>query len=201
MGKAYEIGLDVERKRLTPHERRRSCRRRLRRWDPNAAHARTSRVTRTYMGWLCRNDLSDACRAIAEAARQELEVGKLVVNCLGELDSAFIMEAKGFLEMREHAPAARDGKGHAAKFAEQLVPLLGCDAATTTEQIEELMDAFQAMRRELDGPPNCINQPAEDSFEGRPARIAFEHFLDGGRFLARIGVGGVKRPKDVIQGT
>jgi hypothetical protein len=88
------------------------------------------------MGWLRENDLSDACRALTEAARQELEVGKLVVNGLRELDSAFIVEAKGFLEMGEHARASRDCKRHAAKFAEQLIPFFGCDAAPSAEQIE-----------------------------------------------------------------
>jgi hypothetical protein len=43
------------------------------------------------MGGFCGNDLSDACGAFAEAVGQELEVGKLVVDGLCELDPALVL--------------------------------------------------------------------------------------------------------------
>jgi hypothetical protein len=58
---------------------------------------------------------------------------------------AFVVCAKGLLETGKYVHASRDRKGHAAKFTKQLVPLLDGDAAA--EQIEQLLDTFQAVRR------------------------------------------------------
>jgi hypothetical protein len=143
------------------------------------------------MGGFGRNDLSNAGWALAEAAGQGLHVGELVVNGLRKLDATLLVEAKGFLEMGEHSLAARDCKGHAAKLAEQLVPLLGCDTASSAEKVEQLVDTRQPMRGEFNRTANCVNQPTEDSFERRPACIAFEHLLDRSRLLARDRVGGI----------
>jgi hypothetical protein len=82
------------------------------------------------------NDFRNAGRASAEAACQVFEVGELVVNGGGELDAALVVEAKSFLELGEHANAARDGESHAAEFTEELVPLLRGNSAATAEEIE-----------------------------------------------------------------
>jgi hypothetical protein len=63
------------------------------------------------------NDLGDAGRAFSEAAGEKLEVGQLVVNGFREFHAAFVLQAEGLLEVGEHARPARDGEGHAAKFA------------------------------------------------------------------------------------
>jgi hypothetical protein len=62
----------------------------------------------------------------------------------------------------------------------------------TTEEIEPLLDTFEATRGQFNSATNGVNQQAEDSFERRPARITFEHFLDRGWLLARDGIGGAK---------
>jgi hypothetical protein len=81
-----------------------------------------SGVASTDMSWFGWDNLSDACGTLAEAFGQELEVGELVVNGFGDLDAAFFVETKGFLEMGEHAHAARDGESDAAKFAGSWYP-------------------------------------------------------------------------------
>jgi hypothetical protein len=62
--------------------------------------------------------------------------------------------------MGEHAHAARYCESHAAKFTQELVILLSGNAAATTEQIEEFLYTVEAVRREFNGSPNCVNQPA-----------------------------------------
>jgi hypothetical protein len=71
----------------------------------------------------------------------------------------------------------------------------------TTEEIEQCVDTFEVMRRQLDSAANGVNQPAEDSLERRPAHISFEYFLDGGWLLSSARIGGVEGSKDVVEGT
>jgi hypothetical protein len=82
------------------------------------------------------NDLGDAGGAVTEAAGEELKVGKLVVHRLRKFHSAVVVEAESLLQMGKHARTARDGKGHAAKFAQQLVPLLEGNSAASFEEVK-----------------------------------------------------------------
>jgi hypothetical protein len=133
-----------------------------------------------------------------------MRVGSSLKQCVKNLKSA---RWSRLLSLRRRASwrwenipiPPRNGQGP-AQFAEQLVALLGGDALAAPEQIEKLMDAGQDMGRLFDGPAIGVNQPAKDYFEGRPASIVFEHFLDKSGFLARGLVGGIERPKDVIEG-
>ena len=99
------------------------------------------------MGGFGGNDLSNACGTIAKAACQELEVGELVMNCLGELDAALVVETKGFLEVGEHARSSWDGESHTAEFPQELVPFFGGNTAAAAEEIEQLMDAVESVWR------------------------------------------------------
>jgi hypothetical protein len=117
------------------------------------------------MCWFGGNDLRDARGTMCQAVGQELEVGELVVNGSGEFDSALLVEAKGFLEMGEHARSDRDGESHTSEFTEELVPLFGGDAAASLEEIEQLLDAQQTVGRKFNGAANGINEPAEDCFK------------------------------------
>lgn len=78
-------------------------------------------------------------------------------------DTAIVAETKGFLKLGEHARASRYGKGHAAKFTEQFVELLGGDTAAIAEQVEQFLDSVEAVRRELnsstDGVSNVFRVP------------------------------------------
>jgi hypothetical protein len=80
------------------------------------------------------------------------------------------------------------------------VPLLDSDASAALEQVEQLLDACDAVRWQLDGALKGVNHPTQDCLEGCPAGIAFQHLFDGCGLLARAGVGGVEWPEDVIQG-
>jgi hypothetical protein len=129
---------------------------------PDASHAGKSGITCADMSGFRGNDLGDSGWTLAEAASERLEVGELVVNSLRKLDSALVVHPKCFLEMGEHAGASRDSKGHAAKFTQELVPLLHSDAAASLEQVEQRLDTFHSVRRQLDRASDGVNQPSED---------------------------------------
>ena len=63
--------------------------------------------------------------------------------------------------------------------------------------MEELGDLDFAVRRELDGLTNGIQQPTQDHFASRPAAVPFEEFLEG-YCLVSLMLGDVGLCKDAI---
>lgn len=55
------------------------------------------------------------------------------------------------------------------------------------------------MRREFDGHPDGINEPAEDDVASSPVAVTFQELFDGGGFLPFWWIGRRQRAKDFVQ--
>jgi hypothetical protein len=114
----------------------------------------------------------------------------------GEADLPLCLVPQGFLEEAEEASQARDGKNHAMKFANNLLPLHGGNAGFTAWQlVKDCHEAEEASRESLG---NRVNHPAQHGSGGLPGAIASEEFLDGDGLLVGAGVAGAKRAEDSI---
>ena len=93
--------------------------------------------------------------------------------------------------MGEHATSARDGEDHAAQFAQKAVPHFDRDSRAAPHFGKEFEQAKLAVRGQLNGLANGIDEPAEDNFKGAPTGVALEKFLQGDDFATAVGVGRV----------
>ena len=81
--------------------------------------------------------------------------------------------------MGEHAASARDGEDHAAQFPQKAVPHFDRDSRTASHFGKDFEQAKLAVRGQLNGLANGIDEPAEDNFQGAPTGVALEKFLQG----------------------
>lgn len=129
-----------------------------------------------------------------------LKVVQLVPHGSGDADAVLVSMAQTFLQEAEEAPAARDADGHAAKFSQGFVPKLGGDFVLASELVKDLLESEDAMRGELQGFVDSVNEPAKDDFAGAEVGITFEQLFDGGDMVPVGRVVRVDGPEDSING-
>jgi hypothetical protein len=90
-----------------------------------------------------------------------------------EPDAILVAAPWGILEHRKKAGGARNGQGHGAEFAKQLLPLgKGHAFAGRAKCIKERIETGEPMGRELEGFRDSVNGPAQQKFAMRPGGIA-----------------------------
>ena len=84
--------------------------------------------------------------------------------------------------------AAGDPQDHTAKFTEELVPGLGTDSSGSQGGGKDVAQAGMAMRGQLDGALQGVDEPPQHNFSGGPAGIALVEFGPGDGFSPAGGV-------------
>jgi hypothetical protein len=97
--------------------------------------------------------------------------------------------AEGLLHEAKEATEARNGSGHAAKLAEDLLPFFRGDALLVAgEGRKNVLEARQASWRELDGTCRRIHEPSEHDFSSGPSGVPFGEFFRGDGLLPCNGI-------------
>ncbi len=90
---------------------------------PHTPHARLRGVHRTVISGRSRNHLGKVGGAVCDVSHKPQKIFQLITNDLCDFDSLG-SRSQGMLEEGEAPTAAWDGKRHAVKFTQQLMPLL-----------------------------------------------------------------------------
>ena len=91
---------------------------------------------------------------------------------------------QGKLQGAEEASGAGDSDRDEPEFPQDLLPPFVADAPLPPQLFEDLGQSELAVRRELQGLPECINDPSQDDLAGGPAAVPLEQFLEGYGLLA-----------------
>ena len=84
--------------------------------------------------------------------------------------------------------AAGDPQHHTAKLTEELVPGLGTDSSGSQGGGKDVAQAGMAMRGQLDGALQGVDEPPQHNFSGGPAGIALVEFGQGDGFTPDGGI-------------
>ena len=84
--------------------------------------------------------------------------------------------------------AAGDPQNHTAKLTEELVPGLGTDSSGSQGGGKDVAQAGMAMRGQLDGALQGVDEPPQHNFAGGPAGIALVEFGQGDGFTPDGGI-------------
>ena len=170
--------------------------------DPTHAHPRRIACPKG-MGRVSRDELGNAGGAGGYTVGQPLPVLEGLVDGRGELQAVGrgVPVSECVLEGAEKPTAARQGKGHGAQFAKELVPRLDGNTALGREDgKEDVVEALHAVGGQRDGGCNGVDVPAQDSLASGPGGIPFEHLLEGGRLLAMGVVPRLEGPEHIVEG-
>ena len=144
----------------------------------------------------------EASRAGGEVPGKAAEVGERVMDGRREAHTRAVQffVAESFLEEGEEASGAWDSQGHGAEFSQNLVPVLGGEVSGGGRDSQDGVEAVNAVGRELDGPSDRVDRPAQHDFPGGPSGVTFLQFLDRGGFLAVGPISGGEGPEDAVEG-
>jgi hypothetical protein len=112
--------------------------------------------------WIGRDEFGNACRAVPKVRGKQAPVSKGVVDLGSQAESVPVAVgvAEGVLECAEQTPTSWDGKGHGTEFSQELVPRCCLDMGLArADQVEQSSETVDAVRGQLDGAGNSINQP------------------------------------------
>ena len=108
---------------------------------------------------------------------------------------------EGCLQCAKQASAAREGQGHGAQFAQDLVPSFGGHAATGPGYGgKNFVQSVDPVSRQGNGARDGVDEPTQHDLVGCSGAVAFAELLDGGRLLAVGVVAGSEWPEDLIEG-
>ena len=91
---------------------------------------------------------------------------------------------KGKLESGEETSRSWDGHRHEAQLAEDPFPIFVAHPMGLGELVEDGGESLFAVSRELDGLPDCVDDPTQDEFASGPTSITLEHLLQRDGFVA-----------------
>ena len=133
------------------------------RGNPNPAHTGTGGITGAE--WCKRGDkgyqFGEAGGPGGDVGGNGPEIIEGGLDVVVEADATFGDVAEGELEVREQAPAAREGNCHAAEFTEESVPRLDGDAVVAADLGEDCQEAVVAMWGEFEGHAHGVEVPAQ----------------------------------------
>ena len=91
-----------------------------------------------------------------------VKVFQLILDVFVQAQPFLVFSAKGKLKVREEALAARNGKHHAAQFAQQLVPILDADTLPVSVLVQGAEEPFVSVRREFNSEGKCVKNPTQN---------------------------------------
>lgn len=132
--------------------------------------------------------------------KDPVEILEGVVDSLREVNP-IVGALEGKLEGAEETPSTREGNGHAAEFTKQFVPFFTRSPFLGPRNgSENLGESVDAVLGELDSHGDCINQPAQDNFDGGPGDVALAELFETDGFAAGPVVVVVIGSEDVVDG-
>ena len=168
--------------------------------EPDATHASTRGIMSTHSHRVIRNELSNLRGTVSKGVSQVFEVIKHVTHGRGDSNAVLIGVAQAFLQKGEESTGARNTNGHTAQFSKDLVPEFEGNPMFEAERVKQVLEALNAVRGELEGLPDSIDEPPQNNFAGAQVGITLKKFFHGRDMLAVVGIVLINWMEDGVDG-